>query len=89
MNKEITEADIDFFGETLAKAEGNKIKPEIYLHYIDDLMAAAIGDPTIKFLFVMKKGEQVGVLGVAGGKQIEDSGEIFRILREEVIGREC
>ena len=74
----------DFFGETLAAADGGKFTPEKYKHLVDELAAAAVKDPSIEFVVVLRKGDDVGLLAVKDGQQTSDRDVLGRILRPVV-----
>lgn len=71
----------DFFGETLAAAEGGKFTPEKYKHMVDDLADAAAKDLSIELVVVLRKGDNVALLGVKDGQSTSDGNVLGRILR--------
>ncbi len=71
---------IEFFCETLAKAEGDKFAPEKYASNLSGLLTAAKGDPDIKVVVVLCRGDEVVMFGVSDGKPVEDKPGINRIL---------
>lgn len=70
-----------FIGETLAAAEGGKFTPEKYMHAVDDLADAAAKDPSIEFVVVLRKDDNVALLGVKDGQSTNDGNVLGRILR--------
>ena len=74
-----TTSPLDFLGETLAQASG-KFTAGKFTHMVDDLSAAAIKDPTIQFIVLLRKGDSVSLLGVSHGEVIPDNAGFRQVL---------
>ncbi|MEJ0021154.1 MAG: hypothetical protein WDN47_01075 [Candidatus Doudnabacteria bacterium] len=73
---------LDNFCRKLAAAEGSKSTPEKYRQALDDIFDAAGRDPQIELVVMLRKGNDVTLLGVKKGEVIaNDSSEFRKILR--------
>ena len=71
---------LEFIGETLSAAEGRKFAPEKYQHLLDELFAAALQDPMVQMAVVVRKGDDVAVMGLKDGVMASRSNELRQIL---------
>ncbi|OGI85972.1 hypothetical protein A3A05_02565 [Candidatus Nomurabacteria bacterium RIFCSPLOWO2_01_FULL_41_12] len=71
----------EFLGEILAAAAGGHFTPAKYQTAVDDLVAAALKDPQIEIVVVLRKGDDVALLGGKSGRLVTDNDEFERILR--------
>ena len=71
---------LQFFGETLATAAGGLFVGEEYTHKLDELFEAAKGDQTIELVVVLRKGDDVALLGIRNGELITDNAGFRRVL---------
>ena len=72
---------LEFFGNTLATAGGNKFTSEKYIHALDDLFDVVQRDKSIEFIVVLRKGENAALLGMKDGEMSDNAQVLGRILR--------
>lgn len=61
---------LQFLGESLAAADGDKFTPEKFITMLDELFAAAKKSPNLTLIVVARHNGNVGMLGVAGSESI-------------------
>lgn len=71
---------LEFISTTLAAADSNRFTPEKFIHLLDELFAAAKGDPRIQMVLVFRKEDQVAVLGILAGQSIVDNAVFRQVL---------
>ena len=76
----------EFFGETLSVAGGNKFTAEKAKHELDEIFAAAQGDPTIELVVMLRKGDDIALMGMVRGQLVQGEALIPTVLRPIVLG---
>ncbi len=73
---------VEFFGHTLADAEGGQITPEGFVHHLDEIFAAAALDPEIEVVICIRRGPDAALLGVKDGIVIQNTHDFREILEQ-------
>jgi hypothetical protein len=77
---DVLHTPLEFFGETLAAADGDRFTGEKFTHMLDELFAAGKGDPEVQMTVMLRKGNDVFLIGLKDGKIIHEKAAIKEML---------